>query len=232
MIKLRSDARTPSLTYEQFTSLQDALYLFLGGDALSYMGKLSCDVLLQALANGHNHDAIYAALSHAHDEVYAALTHDHDEAYAALTHNHDTSYAVLTHNHDEAYAALSHNHDSDYADIDHNHDTVYARLATVSWSGNTSAATNRDINYTPAITPKIILMLGWSTSSDVLGFIGVWENMSTSLFHVRPNSNYLYAGIATNIFYEAPSAGKLPLYSQSYNLTGYNYRGLIWGGLS
>ena len=180
----------------------------------------------------HNHDDLYSVLAHNHDSDYADIAHNHDSDYADIAHNHDSDYADIAHNHDSDYADIAHNHDSDYADIAHNHDATYPRLATVSWSGNTSSATNRDINFTPSITPKVILMLGWSTSSAILGFLGVWENMSTSLFHLRPNSNYLYAGIATNIFYEAPSAGKLPLYSQSYNLTGYNYRGIIWGGLS
>ena len=46
MIKLKTDARTPTLTPEQFASMRDALYIFLGGDALNYMGRIAVNDLV------------------------------------------------------------------------------------------------------------------------------------------------------------------------------------------
>lgn len=70
MIKLRTDNRTPTLTPEQFASMRDALYLFLGGDALAYMGRIAVnDFILPE----HDHDDLYAPLSHDHNTAYLAL---------------------------------------------------------------------------------------------------------------------------------------------------------------
>ena len=65
MIKLRTDPRIATITPEQFLSLQTTLEMFLGGDALHYMGKISGANLLKAFADGHNHDTDYARLTEA-----------------------------------------------------------------------------------------------------------------------------------------------------------------------
>lgn len=59
MIKLKTDSRTPTLTPEQFASMRDALYLFLGGDALAYMGRIAVNDFLQTEIPEHNHDDRY-----------------------------------------------------------------------------------------------------------------------------------------------------------------------------
>ena len=59
MIKLKTDSRTPTLTPEQFASMRDALYLFLGGDALSFMGRIAVNDFLQTEIPEHDHDDRY-----------------------------------------------------------------------------------------------------------------------------------------------------------------------------
>ena len=60
MIKLRTDSRTPTLTPEQFASMRDALYIFLGGDALAYMGRIAVnDFLQESEIPEHDHDDRY-----------------------------------------------------------------------------------------------------------------------------------------------------------------------------
>lgn len=66
MIKLKTDARTPTLTPEQFASMRDALYVFLGGEALDYMGRIAINDLVSSETLDHNHDDLYAPIEHEH----------------------------------------------------------------------------------------------------------------------------------------------------------------------
>ena len=73
MIKLKTDARTPTLTPEQFALMRDALYVFLGGDALAYMGRIAVNDLVPAetdidWADILNKPSTYPPEAHEHPE--------------------------------------------------------------------------------------------------------------------------------------------------------------------
>ena len=77
MIKLRTDSRTPTLTPEQFASMRDALYIFLGGDALAYMGRIAVnDFLQESEIPEHNHDDLYASIEHNHPQYLEDINWD------------------------------------------------------------------------------------------------------------------------------------------------------------
>ena len=73
MIKLKTDSRTPTLTPEQFASMRDALYVFLGGDALAYMGRIAVNDLISSETPEHNHDDLYAPIEHNHPQYLEGI---------------------------------------------------------------------------------------------------------------------------------------------------------------
>ena len=93
MIKLKTDARVPTLTYEQWTSLQDQLFMILGGEALSYMGRLPCNLLKQ------QNDYLYSPIAHAHaqylESVAWSIITGKPETYPPETHTHSQYGLVL-----------------------------------------------------------------------------------------------------------------------------------------
>ena len=201
-------------------------------DGLIVPGLVTAENLIAGVTLGL--DQVYSASDHDHDEDYAALAHNHDTAYSAITHDHDADYAALAHNHDTAYSAITHDHDADYAALAHNHDSryynKYLRFAGCNWVGNTTTPTQRTINFIPAIVPDIIIIIAYLTSDTTQGFLGIWwTELIQNIYHFRGHPAYHNAGISTNCFYSAPTAGSFILYDFGYNLSGFNYQALILG---
>ena len=211
MIKLKTDARTPTLTYEQWTSLQDQLFMILGGDALDYMGRLPCDILKQ------QNDYLYAVLGHNHDDLYSVLGHNHNDLYSVLGHAHNDLYSVLGHNHNDLYSVLGHDHDDDYVPMAEGIATMKAY-----WYGDGSGA--RTINLTGSAINTIYLLqvLSSDGSNHAIGLYNAGNSAGSLL--IIASSIF----VVTSAWSYSAGASQMTIGSD-LNTSGYSYAVFLLG---
>lgn len=182
MIKLRTDDRTPTLTAEQFSTLRDTLYLFLGGESLSFMGKIFGGDFLQAMASGHTHaqylESVAWSIITGKPSTFPPEAHTHSQYLESV------SWSIIT-GKPATYPPETHTHN------------YYLTSAGASWIGDGTGA--RTINLNSSGTLTFIQLYSWSSTSFQLLFwtltitagnlVGLNQNGSLILFSVWESNN-------------------------------------------